>query len=131
MNLQDGTIGLLLRKFGVAWVLSGTRVHPGIWSVGRTLLEAKVRAETFGPGAAMRSGVTLQEKFVGAVVREVHLPGGQPQTAEAAVWVAAETRRARRNKAVSEARERRDFSDRLCSRARSFGKQDVIGQKVT
>ena len=115
---SDGTIGLLLRKFGVAWVLSKNPVHPGGWLVGRTLLEAKVRAETFGPGAAMRSGVTLQEKFVGAVVREVHLLGGQPQTAEAAVWVAAETRRSRRNEAVGETPERPDFSDRLSSRAR-------------
>jgi len=150
VNLQDGTIGLLLLKFGVAWALSETEVHPGIRSVGqtlsevkalaemfdlravmlvgaalrekvlgvrepsettihpggqlagRTLSEAKAPAEAFGPGEEIRLGAALQEKSVVAEVREVHLAGGRQQAAEADVWVAAETRRVKRNKVVSE-----------------------------
>lgn len=148
VNHQDGTIGLLLRKFGVAWALSETGVHPGIWSVERTLSEAKVRAETFGPGAAMLDGATLQEKALGvrkpsetmvyqerllagralseakalaktfgpgaamqsgvalqeksvAAVEGVRLTAGPQQREEGAVWVAADTKRVKRNKVVS------------------------------
>lgn len=78
-KLQAGMIGVPLRKFAVAWALSETRVHPGIWSVGRTLLEAKALEESLDSRAGILLGAALQGRFMAAVGKVLFTAAGDLQ----------------------------------------------------